>query len=66
MLLLLRQHLSEADGETEVLWTNHKARFAGIFSPSEMARIERAISNWNFDEALAALSLSTPRNEANS
>jgi two-component system sensor histidine kinase/response regulator len=66
MLLLLRQHLSEADGETEALWTNHKARFAGIFSPSEMARIERAISNWNFDEALAALSLSTPRNEANS
>ena len=66
MLLLLRQHLSEADGETEALWTNHKARFSGIFSPSEMARIERAISNWNFDEALAALSLSTPRNEANS
>lgn len=65
LLARLRQRVAEADGEAEFLWTTHKTRFAGIFTPSEMARIERAISNWNFDEAQAALSRSTPENETN-
>ena len=59
----LRHHLEEADGEAENLWVNHKAQFANLFSPVEMARIERAISNWDFDQALASLLRSTPENE---
>ncbi|MEN9480655.1 MAG: hypothetical protein RLZZ298_2050 [Pseudomonadota bacterium] len=60
LLNRLQLLLKEADGEAENLWANHKAQFATLFSLSEMARIDRAISNWDFDQALAALLRSTP------
>ena len=55
-LTLLRQYLSEGDGEAEELWNTHRESLAGLYTPLELARIERAIGQWNFDEALAALS----------
>ena len=54
-LTLLRQYLSEGDGEAEELWNTHRESLAGLYTPLELARIERAIGQWNFDEALAAL-----------
>ena len=55
VLAQLRHYLSEGDGEAEVLWNNHRASLAGLYTPLQLARIERAISQWNFEEALAAL-----------
>ena len=62
----LRHHLEEADGEAENLWANHKVQFSSIYTLAEMDHIERAISNWNFDQALAGLLRSTPENEKKS
>jgi len=55
VLAKLRHYLSEGDGEAEVLWNNHRASLAGLYTPLQLARIERAISQWNFEEALVAL-----------
>jgi signal transduction histidine kinase/CheY-like chemotaxis protein len=66
LLARLRHFLEEADGEAENLWANHKAQFSTLFSLSEIARIDRAISNWDFDQALAALLRSTPKIEKKS
>ncbi len=55
VLAKLRHYLSEGDGEAEVLWNNHRASLTGLYTPLQLARIERAISQWNFEEALAAL-----------
>ena len=62
----LRHHLEEADGEAENLWANHKVQFSSIYTLAEMDHIERAISNWNFDQALAGLLRSTPETEKKS
>jgi hypothetical protein len=55
VLAKLRRCLAEGDGEAEVLWNSHRAIMAGLYTPLQMARIERAISQWSFEEALAAL-----------
>ncbi|HSG22916.1 MAG TPA: Hpt domain-containing protein, partial [Azonexus sp.] len=54
-LAQLRHYLGEGDGEAEVLWNNHRASLVALYTPLQLARIERAISQWNFEEALAAL-----------
>ncbi|UCV04381.1 response regulator [Dechloromonas denitrificans] len=59
----LRRHLSEGDGEAEELWRSNKARLAVLYSPLQLAAIERAINQWNIDEALAALANTAPREE---
>lgn len=60
----LQQHLVSADGEVEFLWHNNKQVFSRLFSPTEFANIERAINNWDFDEALRLLLRSTAKNES--
>jgi two-component system sensor histidine kinase/response regulator len=59
----LRQLLSESDGEAEELWRSNKGRLVGIYSPLQLATIERAINQWNVDEALAALAMAPPQKE---
>ena len=59
----LRHLLSESDGEAEELWRNNKGRLAGVYSPLQLATIERAISSWNVDEALAALAVAPQQRE---
>jgi signal transduction histidine kinase/DNA-binding response OmpR family regulator/HPt (histidine-containing phosphotransfer) domain-containing protein len=59
VLGLLRQQLSDGDGEVEELWRTSKARLASLYTPLQLATIERAISHWNVDEALAALANTT-------
>ena len=59
----LRRHLSDGDGEAEELWRTSKAQLAGLYSPLQLAAIERAINQWNIDEALAALASASPREE---
>lgn len=60
----LRRHLSEGDGEAEELWRSNKARLAVLYSPLQLAAIERAINQWNIDEALAALAHTVHREES--
>jgi len=55
VLVQLRHYLGEGDGEAEVLWNSHRTSLAGLYTPLQLARIERAISQWNFEEALAGL-----------
>ena len=55
VLAKLRRYLGEGDGEAEVLWNSHRAVLASLYTPLQLARIERAISQWNFEEALVAL-----------
>ena len=59
----LRHLLSESDGEAEELWRNKKGRLVGIYSPLQMATIERAINDWNVDDALAALAVTPLQKE---
>jgi len=63
VVVQLRQLLSESDGEAEELWRNNKGRLGGIYSPLQLAAIERAINQWNVDEALAALAITLPHKE---
>ncbi|MBI2276762.1 MAG: response regulator [Dechloromonas sp.] len=63
VLGLLRQQLSDGDGEAEELWRANKARLGSLYTPLQLAAIERAISHWNVDEALAALAITTPCEE---
>lgn len=60
----LRRQLSDGDGEAEELWRTNKAQLAVLYSPRQLAAIERAINQWNIDEALAALANTSPREEA--
>jgi HPt (histidine-containing phosphotransfer) domain-containing protein len=60
----LQQHLASADGQVELLWSNNKSIFASIFSPPELAQIERAINHWDFDQALDVLLRSTAKNKS--
>jgi two-component system, sensor histidine kinase and response regulator len=63
-LELLRQYLREGDGEAEELWNTNRGSLSGLYTPLQLARIERAISQWNFDEALAVLAISLEDEEA--
>jgi two-component system sensor histidine kinase/response regulator len=63
VLSLLRQQLTEGDGEAEELWRSNKSRLGGLYSPLQLAAIERAINQWNVDEALAALAQPSLREE---
>jgi CheY-like chemotaxis protein len=60
----LQQHLASADGQVELLWSNNRSVFSGIFSPPELAQIERAINHWDFDQALDVLLRSTAKNKS--
>ena len=62
VLAMLRRYLGEGDGEAEVLWNSQRAALASLYTPLQLARIERAISQWNFEEALVAL-VKTPETE---
>jgi two-component system sensor histidine kinase/response regulator len=64
VLGLLRQQLSDGDGEAEELWRANKSRLGSLYTPLQLAAIERAISHWNVEEALAALAIATPPEES--
>ena len=64
VLALLQRYLAEGDGEAEELWNANRVSFGGLYTPLQMARIERAISQWNFDEALAALARTSETEDA--
>jgi len=51
----LRRCLMEGDGEAEALWLGHQENFASYFSPLVCKRLGRAISAWDFDDALRVL-----------
>ncbi|WP_157651269.1 hybrid sensor histidine kinase/response regulator [Dechloromonas denitrificans] len=51
----LRHCLMEGDGEAEALWLGHQESFASYFSPVVCKRLGRAISAWDFDDALRVL-----------
>jgi signal transduction histidine kinase/DNA-binding response OmpR family regulator/HPt (histidine-containing phosphotransfer) domain-containing protein len=55
ILDLLRDQLMEGDGEAEEIWRMNKGRFVGLFSPRQVAAIDHAIGQWDFDEALLVL-----------
>ena len=55
ILVLLRKLLREGDGEAEELWRQNKGRLAGEYSPRLIAIIDRAIGQWDFDQALVIL-----------
>lgn len=63
LLNLLRQQLNDGDGEAEELWRSNKDRLGSLYSPLQLAAIERAINQWNVEEALAALAHPSPREE---
>ena len=51
----LQRCLMEGDGEAEALWLGHQESFASYFSPVVCKRLGRAISAWDFDDALRVL-----------
>ncbi len=51
----LRRQLREGDGEAEELWRQNKRRLAGLYPPRLIAAIDRAIGQWDFDDALLVL-----------
>ncbi len=55
VLVQLRRQLREGDGEAEELWRHNKGRLAGLYSPRLIAAIDRAIGQWDFDDALLVL-----------
>ena len=55
MLALLREQLGEGDGEAEEVWRMNKGRLVGLYSPRQVAAIDHAIGQWDFDEALLIL-----------
>jgi signal transduction histidine kinase/DNA-binding response OmpR family regulator/HPt (histidine-containing phosphotransfer) domain-containing protein len=55
VLALLREQLAGGDGEAEELWRMNKGRLVGVYSPRQVAAIDHAIGQWNFDEALQIL-----------
>ena len=50
VLGLLRQQLSDGDGEAEELWRTNKARLTSLYTPLQLAAIE-CHQSWNVDEA---------------
>ncbi len=59
----LQSYLREGDGEAEELWRANKTHLAQLFSPLQMAAIDRAIGEWNAEEALAAMAGAGAREE---
>lgn len=55
VLSLLRDQLSGGDGEAEEVWRMNKGRMLGVFSPRQVAAIDLAIGQWDFDQALHIL-----------
>jgi signal transduction histidine kinase/DNA-binding response OmpR family regulator/HPt (histidine-containing phosphotransfer) domain-containing protein len=55
VLAQLRTQLAEGDGEAEEVWRMNKGRLVGIYSPRQVAAIDHAIEQWDFDEALHIL-----------
>ena len=55
VLARLNSLLLEGDGEVEEVWRLNKGRMAGFYSPRQIAGIDHAIVQWNFDEALVIL-----------
>ncbi len=55
VLALLREQLSEGDGEAEEVWRMNKGRLVGLYSARQVAAIDHAIGQWDFDEALLIL-----------
>jgi signal transduction histidine kinase/DNA-binding response OmpR family regulator/HPt (histidine-containing phosphotransfer) domain-containing protein len=55
VLTLLRNQLGAGDGEAEEVWRLNKKRLAGLYSPRQIAAIDRAMGQWDFDQALAML-----------
>jgi two-component system sensor histidine kinase/response regulator len=61
VLVLLRRHLSEGDGEVEEFWRLQKGRLSSRFSPRQIAAIDHALENWDLDEALVILDETSQR-----
>ncbi|MFZ2971033.1 MAG: response regulator [Ferribacterium limneticum] len=55
VLALLREQLGGGDGEAEEIWRMNKGRLVGVYSPRQVAAIDHAIGQWDFDEALHIL-----------
>ncbi|AXS80789.1 response regulator [Dechloromonas sp. HYN0024] len=55
VLSQLRTQLAEGDGEAEEVWRLNKGRLVGLYSPRQVAAIDHAIGQWDFDEALHIL-----------
>jgi hypothetical protein len=55
VLAQLRTQLAEGDGEVEELWRMNKGRLVGLYSPRQVAAIDHAVEQWDFDEALHIL-----------
>jgi two-component system sensor histidine kinase/response regulator len=54
-LAKLREQLRQGDGEAEEVWRQIKESMATIYSARQIAAIDHAISQWNFDEALSLI-----------
>lgn len=52
-LTKLREQLRQSDGEAEEVWRQIKESMATIYPARQVAAIDHAISQWNFDEALS-------------
>ncbi|MBS1141253.1 MAG: Response regulator [Proteobacteria bacterium] len=50
-----REQLRQGDGEAEEVWRQIKENMTTIYSARQIAAIDRAISLWNFDEALSLI-----------
>jgi signal transduction histidine kinase/DNA-binding response OmpR family regulator len=55
VLALLREQLGGGDGEAEEVWRMNKGRLVGLYSPRQVAAIDHAIGQWDFDQALHIL-----------
>lgn len=52
----LVDYLREGDGEVEEIWRQNRSSFARIIPVRQLALMDHAIGQWNFDEALAIVS----------
>ncbi|MBL8430249.1 MAG: response regulator [Dechloromonas sp.] len=55
VLALLREQLGSGDGEAEEVWRMNKARLVGLYPARQVAAIDHAIGQWDFDQALHIL-----------
>jgi two-component system sensor histidine kinase/response regulator len=58
-LAKFREQLRLGDGEVEEVWRQIKESMAMIYSGRQIAAIDHAISQWNFDEALGLIDQAT-------
>ncbi len=58
-LAKFREQLRQGDGEVEEVWRQIKESMAMIYSGRQIAAIDHAISQWNFDEALGLIDQAT-------